>query len=362
MFVADLHNDILQRAIIGEDITKKSENGHSDIVRLLESKINLEVFVIWVTKQYLEKNAFNRANELIDKLEEIEKQIKSLIVIKSLEDLNLSMKESYLATPFGIEGGECLEDSLDNLMHFIRRGLLYLGPTWNFSNSIATSAYDETLNSNKIDYLGLSKFGIEVVKLCNESGVIIDVSHIGEKSFWDIINLSTEPVIASHSCVYNLRPHYRNLKDDQIIAIKKKHGVVFINLYPYFFDLDFEEKENNIKLKFEQELKNINSQFTDQDERWINRQFFLQKKLKVIASDLSKYIDHIEYIIKLVGIDYVGIGSDYDGIDCLPSQISDCTDHMLIAKELDKRGFLFKDIEKVMGLNFLRVYEQIKSK
>ena len=279
-----------------------------------------------------------------------------------MEDLKLSIKNSYLAAPFGIEGGECLEDSLDNLIHFIRRGLLYLGPTWNFSNSLATSAYDETFNSDKMDYLGLSKFGIEVVKLCNESRVIIDVSHIGERSFWDIIDVSKEPVIASHSCVYNLRPHYRNLKDEQIIAIKKKQGAVFVNLYPYFFDLNFEEQEKKYKLKLNQELNHINSQYTDQDERWINRQFFLQKKLKVIASDLKKYIDHIEYIIKLVGIDYVGIGSDYDGIDCLPSQLSDCTDHMLIARELDNRGYSLKDIEKVMGLNFLRVYEQLKSK
>ena len=115
MYVADLHNDVLQRSIIGEDITKKCPNGHSDIVRLLESKINLEVFVIWVTKQHLKNNAFNRANELIDKLEEIEKKINSLIIVKSIEDLNYAKKNLLLAAPFGIEGGECLEGNINNL-------------------------------------------------------------------------------------------------------------------------------------------------------------------------------------------------------------------------------------------------------
>ena len=362
MYVADLHNDVLQRSIIGEDITKKCPNGHSDIVRLLESKINLEVFVIWVTKQHLKNNEFNRANELIDKLEEIEKKINSLIIVKSIEDLNYAKKNLLLAAPFGIEGGECLEGNINNLEHFINRGMMYLGPTWNFSNLLATSAFDETFNISDKNTCGLTEFGKDVVKLCNESKVIIDVSHIGEKSFWDIIKLTKKPIIASHSCVYNLCPHYRNLKDNQLIEIKKKNGAIFVNLYPNFIDPNFKSEEKNFIVKYKTELNNINLNFSDQDEIWINKQFFMQEKLKSIAPDIGKFIDHIDYIVKLIGIDYVGIGSDYDGIDCLPKQLTDCRDHLLIPKELKNRGYSDIDIEKIMGLNFLRIYNEIKSR
>ena len=127
MFVADLHNDVLQRAIIGEDIVSKSINGHSDVERLIEGKISLEVFAIWITKQYLKHSAFKRANELIDKLEEIHNETNSLIMIKSLKDKNLLSNKNQLLATFGIEGGECLENSIDKLEHFINRGLFYSG-------------------------------------------------------------------------------------------------------------------------------------------------------------------------------------------------------------------------------------------
>ncbi len=362
MFVADLHNDVLQRAIIGEDISKRSSDGHSDIIRLLESKINLEVFVIWITKQYLELNPFKRANDLINKLEEIEKNSKSIKIVRSTDDLNFVRKNSYLAAPFSIEGGECLESNLDNLYHFIKRGILYLGPTWNYSNTLASSAYDETYNKDELNNLGLTNFGEEVIKLCQEFDVLIDVSHIGEKSFWDIIKLSKAPIIASHSCVYNICEHYRNLKDDQIIAIKNTEGGIFVNLYPNFLDSNFSINEEKYISRFKNELDIISDEHKNEDKKWIYKQNFLQKKLQSIAPDLSIFIDHIEYIIKLIGIDYVGVGSDYDGIDCLPKQLLDCTGHMLIVKELEKRKYSTKDIEKIMGLNFLRIYNMIKAK
>ena len=236
---------------------------------------------------------------------------------------------------------------------------MYLGPTWNNSNLLATSAYDETHNLDKINSLGLTNFGKDVIKICEDSGVLIDVSHIGEKSFWDILKLSKKSIIASHSCVYSLCKHYRNLKDDQILAIKKKEGVIFINLYPGFIDSDFENRERKVKLKYKKELNNLDLINSDPDKRWINKQNYIQKKLKLVAPSLEKYLDHIEYIVKLVGVDFVGIGSDYDGIDCLPKELEDCSGHLLIAKKLEKRGYSNNDIEKIMGLNFLRIYQSI---
>ena len=125
---------------------------------------------------------------------------------------------------------------------------------------------------------------------------------------------------------------------------------------------NFKSEEKNFIVKYKTELNNINLNFSDQDEIWINKQFFMQEKLKSIAPDIGKFIDHIDYIVKLIGVDYVGIGSDYDGIDCLPKQLTDCRDHLLIPKELKNRGYSDIDIEKIMGLNFLRIYNEIKSR
>ena len=132
--------------------------------------------------------------------------------------------------------------------------MLYLGPTWNYSNTLASSAYDETYNKDELKNLGLTNFGEEVIKLCQEFNVLIDVSHIGEKSFWDIIKLTEAPIIASHSCVYNICEHYRNLKDDQIIAIKKTEGGIFVNLYPNFLDPNFRINEEKYISRFKNEL------------------------------------------------------------------------------------------------------------
>ena len=173
MFVADLHNDILQRAIIGEDISVRTNNGHSDLIRLQESCIDLEVMVVWLNGKYLKKGSFKRANDFIDKLEEIEKKNTSIKIIKNYDDILIAKKNNVLATPFSLEGGEPIEDNIENLYHFIKRGMLYLGFTWNRSLSWASSAYDEKFNKQNIKSLGLNNFGKKIVNICNENGIII---------------------------------------------------------------------------------------------------------------------------------------------------------------------------------------------
>ena len=359
MFVADLHNDILQRAIIGEDISIRTENGHSDLVRLRESCIDLEVLVVWVANNESKNRAFARANELYDKLEYLEKENHFLKITKNLEDIKKTKINNFLATPIAIEGGEPLEDKIENLYYFINKGLFYFGPTWNHSLNWVSSAYDETHNKKNIKSLGLNKFGREVIKTCNENKVIIDVSHIGEKSFWDIENISSKPFIASHSSVYKLCPHFRNLKDNQILAIKKSNGLIGLNPYPFFIDPSFKKRERKLRKTISEEIKHIAIKEKNTVVSWIKKQHFLQKKLKPISPSIEIFIDHIEYIIKLIGIDYVGIGSDYDGLDCLPKEMNDCRDHILIIKALEHRGYSISEIEKIMGLNLLRVYEQV---
>ncbi len=355
MFVADLHNDLVQRAMIGEDVSKITSHGHTDIVRLINSCIDLEILIVWVSMIPKDKSAFAEANLMYDKIEFLSLQNPKVAIPKSLSEIIKNKKNNILSLPISMEGGEAIENSIENLHHFIQRGMLYFGPTWNYSLDWVSSGYDETHNIKKIKHLGLSDFGKEVIHTCNENGVIIDMSHIGEKSFWDIASISTKPFIASHSSVYKLSKHFRNLKDDQILEIKRVGGLVGLNPYPFFIDTSFKKKEEEFIKKYKNDLDMINIREGNKITAWITKQHYLQKQLKDIVPSLDLFIDHIEYVVNLIGIDYVGIGSDYDGLDCLPHGWMDCLDHQKISEHLDKRGYSNKNIEKIMGNNFLRV-------
>ena len=253
MFVADLHNDLVQRVIEGEDVTKLTSHGHTDIPRLLKSEIDLEILIIWVSSNAKEPNFFKRADKMYDEIERISSH-EEIIIPKKISDINEAIDKNKTMLPIAMEGGEGLENDINNLYHFIERGLFYFGPTWNHSLDWVSSNYDETYNLSKLKSHGLNEFGKEVIYICQDNNVLIDVSHIGEKSFWDIASISTKPFIASHSSVYNLCPHFRNLKDDQIEAIKKSKGLIGLNPYPFFIDKSFKERESKERNKYIDEL------------------------------------------------------------------------------------------------------------
>ena len=358
MFVADLHNDLVQRIMEGEDVTKITSHGHTDIPRLKESCINLQILIIWVSSKAKNPNFFNKANRMFDELEKLS-NIENVKIPRSIQDITEGINNNELLLSISMEGGEALENNLENLYHFINRGLLYFGPTWNHSLDWVSSNYDEKYNKTNIKTIGLNDFGKEVVNICQENKILIDVSHIGEKSFWDIENISQKPFIASHSSVYKICPHFRNLHDDQIIAIKNKKGLIGINPYPFFIDPTFKKRESKTRNEYKEKIKSIEIQHSNRSSQWLAKQHFFQKKLSSICPELDLFIDHMEYIIKLIGIDYVGVGSDYDGLDCLPKGWNDCLDHIKIAEKLESRGYNQEEIEKLMGNNFLRVLEEI---
>ncbi len=358
MFVADLHNDLVQRIIEGEDVTKQTSHGHTDIPRLRKSCINLQILIIWVSSKSAEPNFFNKANRMFDELKKLA-NAEDVVIPRNLQEILEGINNDRLLLPISMEGGEAIENKIENLYHFIDRGLFYLGPTWNHSLDWVSSNFDEEYNKNKIKTIGLNEFGKEVINICQENKVLIDVSHIGKKSFWDIENISQKPFIASHSSVHKICPHFRNLDDDQIIAIKNKKGLIGINPYPFFIDPTFKERESKVRNQYKEKIKSIEIQHPKKSSQWLAKQHFFQKKLSDVCPDIDIFINHVEYIIKLIGIDYVGVGSDYDGLDCLPNGWKDCGDHFKIAERLESRGYNQEEIEKVMGKNILRVLEEI---
>ncbi|HSB94712.1 MAG TPA: dipeptidase, partial [Flavitalea sp.] len=254
----------------------------------------------------------------------------------------------------GIEGGHMIENDLGKLDSLYRRGARYMTLTWNNSTSWATSAYDETFKK-ELAHKGLTDFGKQVVNKMNQLGMIVDISHVGEQTFWDVIKTTTKPVLASHSSVYNLCNHQRNLKDDQIKAIAKNGGVIQVNFNPPFIDSSFAKKENTFYEKNKTETDSLVKSSVDS---WLIENYLFNKykdETTIMRPPLSLLIEHIEYIIKLVGVDYVGLGSDFDGINSTPQQLDDVTDFSKITKALVDKGYSRKDIAKILGGNFLRV-------
>jgi membrane dipeptidase len=359
--VADTHNDVVQRILNGEDIGKRTTIGHSDIPRFIEGGLDIQVFSIWVPPEKKQKSYYDQANEQIDSIYNLTaRNLPSMGVARNETEIRNLLAEKKFVAILGMEGGHPLDDDLVKLNHFYNRGVRYITLTWNNSTSWASSAYDETVQPEKLKQRGLTKLGEKIVRRMNELGIMVDVSHIGEASFWDVVKTTTKPIIASHSSVWKLCHHRRNLKDDQMKAIAKTGGVVFINFLPNFIDSTFLKKEQNLRELHKGRIDSLRKTWKGD---WFSLEYkiadMLKEEYKAIRPPLKVLIDHFDYALKLIGTDHVGIGSDFDGIHTTPLDMDDVTFLPNITRELLKRGYSEEDIQKVLGGNFLRVVREV---
>jgi membrane dipeptidase len=361
--VVDTHNDILETCFnkgysFDQELTGKT---HSDLKRFKEGGIDVQFFSIWCDGN--QKNPFAYANRMIDTLyaTALRNPDKIKIAFTSRELLKAVHKKK-LAAMIGVEGGHMIENDLKNLDNLYNRGARYMTLTWNNSTPWATSALKETKDSLLSQRKGLNDFGRTVVKRMNELGMLIDLSHVGEQTFWDAINTSTKPILVSHSCVYSLCPAFRNLKDDQIKAVGKNGGVIHLNFYSGFLDSTYGRKDaafNKIHKAERDSLLKVNPEPYFADE-------FLYAKyndeVQEMKAPFHLLFDHLAYLIKLIGVDHVGLGSDYDGINSTPQHLNTVVDYPLITKQLLARGYSNKDIIKILGGNFLRLLKANEKK
>jgi membrane dipeptidase len=353
--VVDTHNDILMKAADKGMVFDKDLSGKalSDLTRWKKGGLDVQIFSVYCDGDI--KNPYAFANREMDSLEAVALRNPGKIVkVYNYAGMIKVVKQHKIAAMFGLEGGHMIEDDLDKLAALYKRGARYLTLTHNISPSWATSAADETTKPN-LPHKGLTDFGKQVVQKMNQLGMIIDVSHVGEQTFRDIIALSTKPIMASHSCVYNLTPHRRNLKDEQIKAIAKNGGVIQLNFNPGFIDSSFDKKEIAFLKKHKAEYDSLIKAGV---QDFYSMDYLYQKYIdeaNAIRPPLSMLIDHIDYIVQLVGIDHAGLGSDFDGINLTPQQLDDVTSYPLITKALVQKGYSKKDINKILGGNFLRV-------
>ncbi len=358
--VVDTHNDVLSTATmngmdIGTDLKGKT---HSDLARFKKGGVDVQVFSIFCDEHYGVGSAFAYAHREIDSLYSIARRNPDKMeIVTDPAGLRHALTHHKLAAMIGVEGGHMIEDRMDYLDSFYRMGVRYMTLTWNNSTPWATSAMEETSKAFTVTPYGLTEEGKAIVRKMNELGILVDLSHVGEKTFWDAIHTTTKPVICSHSSVYALCPVFRNLKDDQIKAIGANNGVIQVNFYSGFLDSNYAPRMARFLQRHKPELDSMAAAKAPQYA--ING--YLSKKYPAesdsLRAPLSLLMDHIDYIVHLIGVDHVGLGSDFDGIESPPRQLDDVTTYPLITRELLKRGYKPADVEKILGGNFIRVFK-----
>jgi membrane dipeptidase len=354
--VVDTHNDIIETCFnkkysFDQDLRGKT---HSDLQRFKEGGVDVQVFSIWCDGKQI--NPFAYANVQMDTLyATAERNPDKIKIVFTSRELLKTVRQKKIAGMIGVEGGHMMENDIAKLDSLYKRGARYMTLTWNNSTPWATSAMEETRDSLLHQPKGLNDFGRSVVKRMNELGMLVDLSHVGERTFWDAINTTKKPVLVSHSCVYNLCPAFRNLKDDQIKAIGKNGGVIHLNFYSGFLDSTYDKKDNAFNKKHKAERDSL---LKANPEPYYANNFLYAKykdEVEAMRAPFHLIFDHLAYIINLIGIDHVGLGSDFDGINSTPQQLNGVADYPLITKELLARGYSKKDIRKILGGNFIRL-------
>jgi membrane dipeptidase len=350
--LVDTHGDILFNQIkSGIDIGKLQKTGNFDLPRARMGGLDVQVFSIWCD----ETGGFALANREIDSLYSLIKRYpKQIALVRNYAELMQAVKEKKLAAMIGVEGGHMIENSLDNLDQLAKRGMSYLTLTWNNSTPWASSAAEETSGKIKPEDAGLNDFGKKVVARLNELGVLVDLSHVGERAFYDAMKVTTKPVLVSHSCVYALNPVPRNLKDDQIRAVGKNGGVISLNFYNGFLDSTYKTRQKMFLDKHTEELKTLSQKYGRSNA--IDTLISIhQTEAEALRTPLSVIIDHVDYIVKLIGVDHVGFGADFDGAESFPAGMNSVADYPKLTSALLARGYKKEAIEKILGGNFLRV-------
>jgi membrane dipeptidase len=363
--VVDTHNDFISKAIDRNVMFEADLRGiaHSDLSRMKQGGIDVQVFSIFCDETFGPGKAYAMANREMDSLYAyVKRNPDKMMLVTNPKELKQAVKAGKLASMMGVEGGHMIEDKFENLDALYARGARYMTLTWNNSTWWASSAMDETkwAKDGKLPdgrKPGLNDYGKAIVRRMNELGMIVDISHVGEQTFWDAIHTTTKPVIASHSCAWSLCPVFRNLKDDQIKAVGENGGVIQLNFYSGFVDSTFMRKNEAFIAAHKSEVDDL---MKSGSERF-NAEARVYEKYKDIVESfrppLSMLLDHLDHIVKLIGVDHVGLGSDFDGIQSAPRGLDDVTSMPLVTQELVKRGYSAKDITKILGGNFIRVFE-----
>jgi len=360
--LVDTHNDaptacIEKKVSFDQDLTGIN---HSDLKRMKTGGLDYQLFSIWCDGEKV--NPYAWAMREMDTMDAVAaRNPDKMVIVKDWKTIKSTLKAGKIVAQYGVEGGHMIEDDINRLDTFYNRGVRYMTLTWNNSPSWASSHTAE--NSSKYTgYKGLNDFGKQIIQRMNQLGIIVDISHVGEKTFWDAINTTTKPVIASHSNAYSICPVTRNLKDEQIKAVGKNGGVICLNFFSGFVDSNFSKKDMAFRKAHSAEIDSLLATGIQREYAFTMISDKYKTESEVIKPTIEQLMQHFDHIVKLIGVDHVGIGSDFDGINSAPQGLSTVLDYPNFTKALIARGYSNKDIKKVLGGNFLRVYRTVSKK
>jgi membrane dipeptidase len=356
----DMHADTPQRLLDEQvDLAQRLTDGHFDSIRAREGGLNAQFFSIWVEPQLFGgggASAMKRADDQIAAVRSLtEKHPEIWQLATTAADIRRIASEEKLAALTGLEGGYAIDEKIENVERYYKLGVRYMSPAWSESLSWAGSSGDEAGKTR-----GLNDFGRAVVREMNRLGMMVDVSHVSDKTFWDIVNTSTKPVIATHSGCRAIANVRRNLTDEMIQAIAKSGGVVNVIFYSEHLEPGWSEKKKRVDAEIADEVQRASAAETgDAAHKKLARDGVRRKEYakRLPAVMVSRLADHIDHVVKLVGIDYVGIGSDFDGVQSTLSDLADISQLPNLTRELLRRGYSENDIDKILGGNMLRVME-----
>ncbi len=365
--VVDTHADTPQRFLDeGFDIgsTDPSDLGHISLDKARRGNLGAEFFSIWVDPETNQGHFAKRTFDLIDSVyEQAARHPDRMMMAFSVADIERAHREHKLAALMGIEGGHSIENDIRLLRDYDRLGVRYMTLSWSNTNEWADSSGD--INDAKVQHHdGLTDFGKQVVLEMNRLGMMVDISHVADKTFWDAIATTKAPLIASHSSARALVNAPRNMTDDMLRAVAKNGGVVQVNFFSAFDDEDFRKAleaqakdQTAAQQKYLDQLKAEGKTPTYLDTDRIEREWMA----KIPRPPLKSLIDQIDHVAKVAGVDHVGLGSDFDGVSgATPHGIDSAADLPKITQALLDRGYSEGDIHKILGGNVLRVFAEVE--
>ena len=352
-----VQNFRLEREMLGIPI--ETEEGDFDYVRAVEGGLDAPFMSIYIPSSLQEEPgaAPALADSLIDMVKGIaEAHPDNFRIATSPDDLERNFREGVMSLPMGMENGAPIEDQLGRVEEYFDKGIRYITLTHAKDNLISDSSYDTTAING-----GLSAFGKEVVREMNRVGIMVDVSHISDSAFWDVMEVTDVPVIASHSSVREFTPGFeRNINDEMIERLGENGGVIQINFGSTFLDGALRERQDSLREVLSARLVEAGLEYSSEEAQPMIDSF--QQENPTLYSDVEMVANHIDRVVELAGIDHVGLGSDFDGVgDSLPTGLKDVADYPNLIYVLLKRGYTDEDIEKVLSGNVLRVWRAVEA-
>jgi membrane dipeptidase len=366
--VIDGHADTSQRFVDeGWEFDAALNDGHLNLETARRGGLAAEFFAIWVQPDEWRGRYAHRTLELIDGVyEQLRRHSREMAIGLCAEDVRRAHAEGKFCVLLGIEGGHSIENSLALLRMYQRLGVRYMTLTWANSNEWADSSGDID-DLNVVHHNGLTHFGREVVREMNRLGMMVDVSHVSDKTFWDVMETTHAPVIASHSSARALASAPRNLTDEQLRAVATSDGIVMVNFYSSFVDDVWRDSWSASSAEREALTEAAAAAYRERGESVpysvalkVDREYFAARAGTLKRPSFERVVDHIDHVAKVAGIDHAGIGTDFDGFGILPEGLESAADLPKIYESLMKRGYAATQMRKILGENLLRVMDAVQ--